>query len=132
MLEPVAEDMGHRLSCQTLSMTVSGDRDLLGQAITNIVENAFRHCSAPADIRLSLEALPGQALLTVTDNGPGIPATEQEAVFRRFYRLERSRNSEGSGLGLSLVAAIVRLHGGSVELADAKPGLIVRIRLPLA
>jgi len=132
MLEPVAEDLGHRLSCRALSMTVSGDRDLLGQAITNIVENAFRHCPVPADIRLSLEALPGQALLTVTDNGPGIPATEQEAVFRRFYRLERSRNSEGSGLGLSLVAAIVRLHGGSVELADAKPGLIVRIRLPLA
>jgi len=132
MLEPVAEDLGHRLSCKTMPMTVSGDRDLLGQAITNIVENAFRHCPAPADIRLSLEGVPGQAQLTVTDNGPGIPAAEREAVFRRFYRLERSRNSEGSGLGLSLVSAIVRLHGGSVELADAKPGLIVRIRLPLA
>ncbi|WP_444666288.1 ATP-binding protein [Cereibacter changlensis] len=132
MLEPVAEDLGHRLTCETVPLTVSGDRDLLAQAITNVVENAFRHCPAPAEIRMTLQALPGQALLSVTDNGPGIPAAEQEAVFRRFYRLERSRNSEGSGLGLSLVAAIVRLHGGSVELADAGPGLSLRIRLPLA
>ncbi len=132
MLEPVAEDLGHRLRCSAPPLTVSGDRDLLGQAITNLVENAYRHCPAPADISVTLERLPTEALLSVTDNGPGIPEAEREAVFRRFYRLERSRSGEGSGLGLSLVLAIVRLHGGSVELADAGPGLAVRIRLPLA
>ncbi|MGP3698140.1 ATP-binding protein [Rhodobacter sp. NSM] len=132
MLEPVAEELGHRLIAEVEPVTVLGDRDLLAQAVSNLVENAFRHCPAPARIRLAVRRNGAEAVLTVADDGPGIPAPEREAVFRRFYRLERSRNSEGSGLGLSLVAAILRLHGGRVDLADAQPGLRVTLRLPVS
>ncbi|MCE6960621.1 HAMP domain-containing histidine kinase [Cereibacter sphaeroides] len=132
MLEPVAEELGHHLSVEAGPVTVQGDRDLLAQAIANLVENAFRHCSPPARIALAVRREGAEAVLTVTDNGPGIPEAERAAVFRRFYRLERSRNTEGSGLGLSLVAAVLRLHGGRVELADAEPGLRVTLHLPVS
>lgn len=132
MLEPVAEELGHHLSADATAIEVQGDRDLLAQAISNLVENACRHCPAPARIRIELRREEAQAVLSVTDDGPGIPEAEREAVFRRFYRLERSRNSEGSGLGLSLVAAVARLHGGRVSLSDAKPGLRVTIFLPVS
>ncbi|ULB11477.1 HAMP domain-containing histidine kinase [Cereibacter azotoformans] len=132
MLEPVAEELGHSLTADVAPVRVEGDRDLLAQAISNLVENAFRHCPAPARISLAVRTVGAEALLTVTDDGPGIPGPEREAVFRRFYRLERSRNSEGSGLGLSLVAAVLRLHGGRVDLEDAQPGLRVLLRLPLS
>ncbi|WP_145108972.1 HAMP domain-containing sensor histidine kinase [Cereibacter sediminicola] len=132
MLEPVAEELGHSLAAEVAPVRVDGDRDLLAQAISNLVENAFRHCPAPARITLAVRSVGAEALLTVTDDGPGIPGPEREAVFRRFYRLERSRNSEGSGLGLSLVAAVLRLHGGRVGLEDAQPGLRVLLRLPLS
>jgi signal transduction histidine kinase len=74
----------------------------------------------------------GDALvLRVADNGPGIPAEERERVLQRFVRLEKSRSQAGSGLGLSLVAAVVRLHNGTIELGDGDPGLVVTIRLPV-
>ncbi|WP_096787392.1 ATP-binding protein [Rhodobacter sp. CZR27] len=132
MLEPVAEELGHHLAVEAGPVTVQGDRDLLAQAIANLVENAFRHCPPPARIALAVRREGAEAVLTVTDNGPGIPEAERAAVFRRFYRLERSRNTEGSGLGLSLVAAVLRLHGGRVELADAEPGLRVTLHLPVS
>ena len=70
--------------------------------------------------------------LFVTDTGPGIPASEREKVFRRFYRLEASRTTPGSGLGLALVKAVADLHGASVELSDKQPGLRVTVRFPAA
>ncbi|MGB8623490.1 MAG: HAMP domain-containing sensor histidine kinase, partial [Paracoccaceae bacterium] len=129
MLEPVAEEQGHRFTCDTGAGPVSviGDREMLAHAATNLVENAFRHCPAPADIRLSVGQGAGKARLSVCDNGPGIPADERDRVFRRFYRLEKSRSTEGSGLGLSLVAAIAHLHRGEVRLRDNAPGLCAEI-----
>ncbi len=129
MLDPVAEEMGHALevSLSEHPAIVEGDRDMLAQAVVNLVENAFTHTQEPAHITLEVEVKDGRACLRVSDNGPGIPPDERELVFRRFYRLEKNRSKQGSGLGLSLVAAIARLHGGRVELADNNPGLTASI-----
>jgi signal transduction histidine kinase len=107
-----------------------GDRELLVQLFANLIENAIRH--GPPKIRISLELTEGRDSLTatVTDNGPGIPAPERDKVFRRLYRLEQSRTTEGSGLGLTLVAAIAELHSAVVKLGDNEPGLRVAIRFP--
>ncbi len=125
----VAEDRGQRLSVATCPMTpVHGDRELLTQMLANLVENAIRHCAAGASIEIRLRLVGGMPALEVTDTGPGIPAMERANVFRRFYRLDASRTTSGSGLGLALVKAIADLHGASVELADNSPGLRVTIR----
>ena len=81
-------------------------------------------------MRVSLAAHHGSADVTVADNGPGIPADDRDRVVRRFVRLEASRSTHGSGLGLSLVAAIAGLHGAKLSLDDNKPGLRARVRLP--
>ena len=82
-------------------------------------------------ITVSAHASPQGVDVTIADDGPGIPADLREKVFQRFYRLERSRTTEGTGLGLSLAAAIAKLHGASIELADNNPGLKVRLLFPL-
>ena len=113
-------------------VTIRGDRELLTQMMVNLVENALRHSPAGTRIEVRLERLAGSALCVVMDNGPGIPAEEHDKVFRRFYRLDASRATPGSGLGLSLVAAIAELHHVSVTLADNNPGLKVTLRFPVA
>ncbi|MDA0224471.1 MAG: HAMP domain-containing sensor histidine kinase [Proteobacteria bacterium] len=134
MLSPVAEEMGHALTaaCPNTPITVDGDREMLAQAIVNLVENAMRHCPAPAQIAMSVTGNSGIATIKICDTGPGIPEAERDKVLRRFYRLEESRNTEGSGLGLSLTAAIIRRHGGTMTLGDNAPGLCVTITLPTA
>ncbi len=131
MLDPVAEEMGHALSFTPWPdpVPVKGDRDMLAQALVNLVENAMRHVPPPARIGLTVARKGATARLAVADNGPGIPPEEREKVLRRFYRLDKDRARAGSGLGLSLVAAIVRLHGGQVRLSDNKPGLLAEITL---
>jgi signal transduction histidine kinase len=121
-----AEESGHVLRAHIDEpATVVGDRTLLGRLVANLIQNALRHTPpGRIDITLSGGAAP---VLTVTDDGPGIPEAERSRVLRRLYRLERSRTSEGSGLGLSLVAAIVELHHARLELEDAEPGLSVRV-----
>lgn len=134
LMLPVAEEMGHSftLTCPEQPVTITGDREMLAQAMVNLVENAFRHCPDPALVTLALKATETGTILTVTDTGPGIPAAERDNILRRYYRLEKSRNTEGSGLGLSLVAAIVRRHNGQLALGDNGPGLRVDITLPKA
>ena len=107
-----------------------GDRELLVQLFANLIENAIRH--GPPQIKVSLGLIEGHDHITATvaDNGPGIPPLEREKVFRRLYRLEQSRTTEGSGLGLTLVAAIADLHAAAVQLGDNEPGLRVEIRFP--
>lgn len=105
-----------------------GDRELLTQMLANLVENAIRHTPRGARIRLALERRAAGPLGSVADNGPGIPGEAREKVFRRFFRLERSRSTAGSGLGLSLVAAVADLHGIAVTLADNEPGLKVMLQ----
>ncbi|MBX9596734.1 MAG: sensor histidine kinase, partial [Roseomonas sp.] len=103
--------------------TIQGDRELLTQMLANLVENAIRHGRADGTVRLILEA---QAI-TVADDGPGIPEEARAMVFRRFHRLDASRATPGTGLGLALVAAVADLHGLRITLEDAAPGLRVRV-----
>lgn len=131
MLAASAEDMGHDLRLvieapATDPVTVPGDRDLLGQALVNLIDNALRHCPAPARITLALKggAAPG---LSVQDDGPGIPEADLARVRERFVRLEASRATPGSGLGLALVEAIARLHGAHLRLANTHPGLRAKL-----
>lgn len=106
---------------------IHGDRDLLLQLLANLVENAIRHCPPGARIELSGRINAGRVELAVADSGPGIPAAERDKVFRRLYRVEKSRTTPGSGLGLSLVKAIVDLHGATISLRDNAPGLVVTV-----
>ncbi|MDF0697060.1 HAMP domain-containing sensor histidine kinase [Rhizobium sp. MC63] len=128
----VAEDAGRSLSiAERCSALVWGDRDLLTQMIANLVENAINHCPAGTAITLSLRRQDNRAILAVADSGPGIPAEEREKVFRRLYRLDKSRTTEGSGLGLSLVRAVADLHSAEIAMGDNHPGLTVSIGFPL-
>lgn len=130
---PVIEDSGFRLVCAPAREPgpfVRGDHELLVQLIANLIENVLQHCPAETTIELAVRQTPRGPVLSVADNGPGIPESESENVFRRFYRLERERTSPGHGLGLSLVRAIADLHGAAVTLAANDPGLKVRIAFP--
>ncbi|MER8446652.1 HAMP domain-containing histidine kinase [Mesorhizobium sp. M1066] len=124
----VAEDDGKSLSLAQLQDTtdrIHGDRELLTQMFANLVENALRHCPSGTSIKLSVMRQGERVVASVADNGPGIPAEEREKVFQRLYRLDHSRSTPGSGLGLSLVRAIADLHGASITLEDGQPGLAV-------
>jgi signal transduction histidine kinase len=130
--ETVAEDKMQRLAAGIEpGIGVLGDRDLLMQLMANLIENAITHCPPRTLIRIDVTRRSGHASLVVTDTGPGIPVAEREKVMRRFYRLERSRTTPGSGLGLPLVRAIATLHEAKLELSDATPGLCVQITFPL-
>jgi signal transduction histidine kinase len=111
---------------------VTGDRDLLFDAVTNLVDNAIKYGKDSGKVVVGVGARDGFAVVSVADNGPGIPGEERTNVFKRFYRLESSRCTPGNGLGLSLVSAVIRLHGASIELLDNSPGLNAEIRLPIS
>ena len=121
----VAQDAGMTLNFdpQAVAAPIWGDRDLLTQMSANLVENCIRHCQQGAAIMVVLDSDVKHSRLTITDNGPGIPQAERENVLRRLYRLEQSRTTPGSGLGLSLVKAIADLHGATLVLDDNHPGL---------
>lgn len=128
-----ADETRHRLRLTVTEpgpFAVSGDRHLLGQVIANLIENGLRHVPPGGEVEVSLSRRAGSVLLSVTDDGPGIPEQERGNVLRRLYRLERSRTTEGNGLGLSLVAAVCDLHGATLKLEDNAPGLRVRITFP--
>lgn len=127
---PAAEDGGLKLMVDLPSgqpVLVQGDKDLLGQVVANLIENALRHTPAGSTIRLALSETGDKATLSVTDNGPGIPQAEHALVLRRLYRLERSRTTPGNGLGLALAAAVADLHDATLVLSDAAPGLAVTL-----
>ncbi|MDN5927077.1 MAG: HAMP domain-containing histidine kinase [Hyphomicrobiales bacterium] len=130
----VAEDEGKSLSAELngSGRRVHGDRELLTQMFANLVENALRHCPEGTAIELSVVEHGDRIIAAVRDNGPGIPPEEREKVFQRLYRLDKSRSTPGSGLGLSLVRAVADLHGASIALEDCRPGLAVIISFPLA
>jgi signal transduction histidine kinase len=127
----VAEDAGRTLRAKIEpGVWTKGDRDLLLQMIVNVVENALRHTPAGTSVVVELDGSESGPLLAVADNGPGIPQAEYGRVFRRFYRLQSSRTTAGSGLGLALVAAVAHLHRIRIELRDNAPGLRVQFRFP--
>ena len=111
---------------------VTGDRDLLFDAVANLVDNAIKYGDEAGRVTVEVTRNDSSAVISVADDGPGIPTNERQNVFKRFYRLERNRRTPGNGLGLSLVAAVARLHGAGVEMMDNAPGLKFRIRFPLA
>ena len=112
-------------------MRISADRDLLFDAISNLVDNAIKHGGEDCIVIVGVEQKDSEAILSISDDGPGIPPDEFEHVFKRFYRLERSRSMPGNGLGLSLVAAVARLHGARIALSDNGPGLKVELQFLL-
>lgn len=128
MYRPATEDSGHSLQAQIEpGVNISGDRAMLSQLFANLIENAMTHSPPGGTISLRLAHSPDGVIATLSDSGPGIPTEERERVFRRFYRLERSRSTPGSGLGLSLSAAIADYHSARIALADNNPGLRVEI-----
>jgi signal transduction histidine kinase len=125
---PVAEEEGKSLIATIQpGLTATGDKELLVQMLANLLENAIKHTPLGTQIALSLAKTDAGFLARVADNGPGIPPEERERIFRRFYRLEHSRTPPGSGLGLSLVAAIADLHGLNLVVEDKGPGLSVSL-----
>ena len=133
LFDAAAEDKGgHIRVVDGEPVLVSADRDLLFDAMANLVDNAIKHGRAAGTVTVAVGRNDGEAVITVADDGPGIPADEHQHVFRRFYRLERSRGTPGNGLGLSLVAAVARLHGARIDLFDNAPGLRVELHFPLA
>ena len=108
------------------------DRDLLFQAIVNLLDNAVKYTPGGGRIRISTVLDGQEVVISVADNGPGIAERERANVTRHFYRIDDGRNKEGTGLGLSLVAAVAHLHGGTLVLADNHPGLVASIRLTAA
>ena len=108
--------------------SIEGDRDLLIQAVANLLDNAIKFTPGHGTVRLAaLVDASGRAIVRITDTGPGIPEEEREAVLKRFYRSDKSRHIEGSGLGLSLVAAIARQHDLSLVIKGGHPGCIVEL-----
>lgn len=106
------------------------DRDLVAQALVNLIENGQRHTPAGTTITIDLGCSKGFAVLAVTDNGPGVPAHEWSQLSRRFVRLDRSRGTSGHGLGLNLVDAVARLHSGTLTYFDNAPGFGAKLTIP--
>ncbi|MEE9314632.1 MAG: HAMP domain-containing sensor histidine kinase [Rhizobiaceae bacterium] len=135
LFEPSAEEIGAELSISVEPHAkIRGNRELIAQAMTNLLDNAFKYgaTAKKPHFDLTLKVMGKTVQLTVNDNGEGISKEDRERVRDRFVRLDTSRNKPGSGLGLSLVDAVVRLHGGKMDLDDANPGLSVKISLPLS
>ena len=134
LYEPVAEEAGLTFDVDIEpALEYRGHRELLAQTIANLLDNAIKHAGGNAGgstIRLSVKSrgMLGAEVI-VADNGPGVAVDDRERVLGRFVRLEQSRNTPGSGLGLSLVSAVTRLHGGDLRLEDNQPGLRVVISL---
>jgi signal transduction histidine kinase len=131
LFDAAAEDRGAHIEAAGAPLAlVAGDRDLLFDAVANLVDNALKHGRDAGQVSVEVTRSDDGAAISVADDGPGIPATERRHVFKRFYRLERSRQTPGNGLGLSLVAAVARLHGADIEMLDNAPGLKFRLRFP--
>jgi signal transduction histidine kinase len=130
---PVAEDTRHHLSLSlNTEAPIQGDRELLIQLFSNLIENAILHTPGGSVVTISLNREGDEIVAAVSDDGPGVPAEEHEKLFRRFYRREASRTRPGYGLGLALAAAIAELHGARLTIDNrAKQGFSIAFRLPL-
>ena len=126
MAEEKKQTLEERIHAQ---LVVEGDRELLLQLFANLIENAIRHTPPSTHIAIATEVTPDWVDVVITDNGEGIPELMRSRVFRRFFRLEGSRTTPGTGLGLSLAAAIATMHHTKIELADNRPGLKATTRL---
>jgi signal transduction histidine kinase len=139
LYEPLADDKGIALRVEATPAPVKGNRELVSQALANLVDNAIKYAAEPgpdgangtvSEILVTAGTEGDRIKLAVRDGGPGIPASDRAHVVERFVRLEQSRTKPGSGLGLSLAAAVARLHGGELKLEDNAPGLKAILDLP--
>jgi signal transduction histidine kinase len=143
LYEPLAEDNDMTLQVRTAATPMHGNRELISQALANLVENAIKYgrpapssdddaatATAPMEILIEARRDGDHVLLSVSDHGPGIPEADRKHAVERFVRLEASRTQPGSGLGLSLASAVATLHGGELTLADNHPGLCATLALP--
>lgn len=133
LYEPLALEKNQTVETDLAKVpALSGDRNLLFQAIANLVDNAIKYTPEQGKVMVRLWTQQEQVVIEVADSGPGVSPAERDKVLQRFYRVEASRSEQpGNGLGLSLVNAVVKLHGGSVQLTDNFPGLRVSLRMPL-
>jgi signal transduction histidine kinase len=132
LYEPLAEEKGLVLEvAPSGAATIQGNRSLISQALANLLDNAINYTPKGGLVRVAVEDTPSGVALIVADNGEGIPAEDRARVIERFVRLEASRNSPGTGLGLSLVAAVARTHDAKFELADNNPGLKATLLFPV-
>jgi len=130
LYEAVADEKQLHFSTNAAdSVIIDGDRDLLFQALINLLDNAVKYTPKGGKLSLTLQRIDNGAEISVSDNGPGIPEEERDKVGQRFYRLERSRSTPGNGLGLSLVKAVAKLHHAALILEDNHPGLKATLRL---
>jgi signal transduction histidine kinase len=131
LYQAAAEDKSVTLQAETAGpVEVFGDRELLAQVLTNLVDNAVKYTPAGGVVRIALERAGDTARLRVADSGPGIPASDHSRVLQRFTRLDRARSQPGNGLGLALVNAVTLQHHGRLTLGDNTPGLAVTVELP--
>lgn len=131
--EPSFVDGGHSITWAIEpDVHIMGNRELLAQVATNLLDNALIHTPAGTTVMLGLTADGDGAQLWIEDDGPGVSEEDRGKLLQRFFRAEASRTTPGNGLGLNLVAAIARAHGGAVEVEDAAPGLKISLRLPRA
>jgi signal transduction histidine kinase len=128
LYEPLAELRSLSFTVESEAVqAIYGDRALLFEAFSNLLDNAFKFTPAGGAVRMVLRQTPAGPLVEFVDNGPGIPLDERDAVLQRFYRGERTRHLAGSGLGLSIVSAVIRVHDFTMRIGDAKPGARVSI-----
>jgi signal transduction histidine kinase len=131
LYEAAAEERRLTLACATApGLVVRGHDQLLALALTNLVENALKHAPSGSTITVAAAREEGRPALVVGDRGPGIPEADRARALGRFVRLDPSRGSPGAGLGLALVAAVARMHGAELVLADNAPGLRASLRFP--
>lgn len=121
--EPLAEEKSIRIDAELSPASTQGDRDLIFQAFANILDNAVKYTPHGGKIKIRLEAAGQKARVDIADSGGGIPETDLERIFERFYRCDQSRSSPGIGLGLSLVSAVIDLHGGTIKAENTAEGL---------
>jgi signal transduction histidine kinase len=133
MYEPLAEEQGAALKFERpqRATPLYGHRQLLAQAISNLLENAIRYGASGGEIRVGVQPSENQLRIEVADRGPGIPKALRGEALRRFGRLDSSRSDEGAGLGLALAQAIAHLHQGKLSLEDNRPGLLTALDLPV-
>lgn len=131
LYEPLAEEKGVTLELMPSgAATVRGNKSLIAQALANLLDNAIKYTPPSGHVRVAVENTPSGVALVVSDNGPGIANDDRARALERFVRLEASRNSPGTGLGLSLVAAVARMHDAKLALADNRPGLRATLLFP--
>ena len=134
LLRPLAEERGIKIVTELAPVEINADAERLAQVVTNLLANAIQYNRPDGEVRLGLKSENGLAVLTVADNGPGIPAADLPRVFERFYRADTSRTGSGNmGLGLAICQAIVTAHAGTIEVgSEEKVGTKFTVRLPVS